>query len=199
MKPTLFILTICTILFCSTTFSTQLNTGKRIPFKVYIEQDGMRQPLVNNTVSLQKKPFKIVLVLDKSQYINICTSFNKETYSKALANEPYDNLPGFKGGSMAEVDFNPDKQVDIADSGFSTWFYVDDEHHRFNTITKTGDNYVCTREVEQVFFFKGKNIAKIPIKQMNKPIYFVFIDYEYNSKNLQHTIIQREMIKINWK
>jgi hypothetical protein len=198
MKSTLLTLTICVFLFCSATYSTQTSFVKRTPFKVYIEQDGIRLPITNNEVSLNKKQFNIVFVFPKPNGIIISTSFNKTTYEKALKNEPLSKLPGFTESGMAEYLLNPDKEVMIDDTAPSYWYYDNDKEHRFNKVVKSRDSLVCTREIKQLYILGGKEPVIMPIEQVNKPLYFVFVDYESDPKTFERKEIQREMIKINW-
>jgi hypothetical protein len=187
------------LLFCSATYSTQSNTGKRIPFKVYIEQDGIRIPVANNEVSLNKKPFDIVFVFDKPNAVLVNTSFDKSTYEMALKKEPLSKLPGYAGTGMAEGSFNSEKEVFIDDTCPSYWHYETSKDNRFNKVVKTKDSIICTRTIKQLNVLGEKENTIVPIKQITQPLYFVFVDYESDPKTFERKEIQREMIKINWK
>ncbi len=199
MKRILLFLIANILLFSSATFSENASTKESTPFKVYIEQDGIRLPITNNDVSLNKKQFNIVFVFAKPNGVIISTSFNKTTYEKALKNEPISKLPGFTESGMAEYLLNPDKEVIIDDSAPSYWYYDNDKEHRFNKVAKSRDSLVCTREIKQLYIPGEKEPIILPIEQSNKPLYFVFVDYETNPKTYERKELQREMIKINWK
>jgi len=199
MKITLLLLFTCTLLFSSEIFSDHDTSEKRIPFKVYIEQDGIRQTITNNEVTLNKKPFNIVFVFAKPNGVLISTSFNKSTYEKALKNEPLSKLPGYEGTGMAEGLLNADKEVIIDDSSPSYWYYDNDKENRFNKISKTRDSLVCTREIKQLYILDEKDNSTLPVEKITKPLYFVFVDYVSDPKTYERKEFQREMLKINWK
>lgn len=199
MKTTLLFLLACTFLLSSNTFYKNHLNEKYSPFKVYIEQDGIRLPITNNEVSLDKKPFRIVFVFDKPNGILISTSFNKATYEMAIKNEPLAKLPGYQGTGMAEYLFNNDKEVLVDDSAPSYWFFDNIKEHRFNTVKTSKDSLVCTREIKQFNIFDEKGNIILPIEKVSKALYFVFIDYISDPQTYKKTELQREMIKINWK
>jgi len=199
MKTTIFTLFACSLLLTSNTFQKNSATEKRVPFKVYIQQDGIRQTITTNEVTLNKKPFNIVFVFAKPNGILISTSFNKSTYEKALKNEPLSKLPGYEGTGMAEGLLNTDKEVIIDDTSPSYWYYDNDKENRFNKISKTRDSLVCTREIKQLYILDGKDNSTLPVEKITKPLYFVFVDYVSDPKTYERKEFQREMLKVNWK
>ncbi|MGN6646956.1 MAG: hypothetical protein ACTHJT_10550 [Cytophaga sp.] len=199
MKTIVTILLTATFLLSSAICSNQHAAEKRVPFKVYIEQNGIRQPIVNNEVSLEKQPFNIVFVMHKPDGVLISSSFNKTTYEKAVKKEPLSKLPGYENTGMAEGLFNSDNEVIICDDAPSYWFYDNDKEHRFNTVVKSKDSLVCTRTIKQLYLLDEKDQPTITVEKASKPLYFVFVDYVSDPKTYKRTELQREMIKINWK
>lgn len=199
MKTTLLFLLACLFLLSSNTPLKNTVNEKRIPFKIYIEQDGIRQTIKNNEITLNKMSFNIVFVLAKPSAVLVSASFDKSTYEKALKNEPLSKLPGYEGTGMAEGLFNSDNELFIDDNAPSYWHYENDKEHRFNKVVKTKDSLVCTREIRQFYVLEGKDNIVVPVKDVNKPLYLVFMDYTTDQKTFERTELQREMIKINWK
>ncbi|WP_018344298.1 hypothetical protein [Cytophaga aurantiaca] len=194
MKIILLPIFACTLLFSSAIFSDQRATEKQVPLKFYIEQNGIRQTITNNEVTLDKKTFNIVFVLKKPDGVLVSSSFNKITYEKALKKEALSKLPCYQNTGMAEGLFNKDNEVMISDEAPSYWFYDTDKEHRFNTIIKSRDSLVCTRTIKQVYIIDKQE--PILIEKITKPLYFVFINL---SDPNAHEPEEREMIKINWK
>jgi len=199
MKTILLFLLACSILLSSNTFHRDRTDENRIPFKVYIKQNGLRQSILKNEVTLNKKPFDIVFVFDKPNAVLVSTSFDKSTYEKALQKEPLSKLPGYEGTGMAESPFNADKEVFIDDSSPSYWHYETSKENRFNKVVKSKDSIICTRTINQLYILGEKESSTLPIEQINKPVYFVFINYTIDPKTYNRTELQREMLKINWK
>jgi hypothetical protein len=199
MKTTLLNLFTAVFLLSSAIFSNQYAAEKRVPFKVYIEQNGTRLPVTNHEITLEKKPFNIIFVMHKPDGILISSSFNKTTYDKAVKKEPLSKLPGYANTGMAEGLSNTDNEVIICDDAPSYWFYDNDKEHRFNTVIKNKDSLVCTRTIKQLYLLDEKDQPTITVEKISKPLYFVFMDYVSDPKTYERTELQREMIKINWK
>jgi hypothetical protein len=199
MKTILLFFFACIFLMSSTTYSSKSTFENYIPFKVYIKQNGLRQSILKNEVTLNKKPFDIVFVFDKPNAVLVSTSFDKSTYVKSLLKEPLSKLPGYEGTGMAESPFNADKEVFIDDSSPSYWHYETSKENRFNKVVKSKDSIICTRTINQLYILGEKESSTLPIEQINKPVYFVFINYTIDPKTYNRTELQREMLKINWK
>ena len=201
MKTSFLSILACILLFSRAIFSNKnlRAVDKRIPFKIYIEQNGIRQTITNNTVLLDKKSFNLVFVLHKPSAVLVNASFDKTTYERALKKEPLSKLPGYEGTGMAEGLFNTDKELFIDDTAPSYWYYDNDKEHRFNKVVKTKDSLVCTREIKQFYILEEKDNIVLPVEKVSKPLYLVFDDYVTDPKTYERTELQREIIKINWK
>jgi len=92
------------ILITATCWSQQDSTKE---FRVWIEVAGAKRPS-STRVLLRKRPFDIVVQLNKGNAVLVHASHDKKTWKRAKKGKPMEELPGFIETGMAEGSFNED-------------------------------------------------------------------------------------------
>lgn len=129
--------------------------------------------------------------------ILLSASYEKQTFNAAKKGKHLDKLKGFRPTGMAENNFNPDNEILISDEAPSYWFYSDDEDHRFNEVVKLENGFKCKRTVGKAYDVKTKK--SLSLKEINAPLYLVFISYKKGENITDRIEVQRRCIKINWE
>ncbi|MCL2328220.1 MAG: hypothetical protein FWC39_06860 [Bacteroidetes bacterium] len=189
-------LVVATLLFiqnaCTTVNAQQLDN-----FNVSISQNGEEKNIVNNTVTLQKKEFAIVVHFSQPMTLLVSAALNDKTYKPATKQKPLDELPAFiNPGAMAETMFNKDKEILLSDDSPSNWYYDSIDDHRFNSIHIDENGITAEREIENLYDVIKKET--IPISDVKKPLYLVFVSCKYNDKK-ERTEIHRQYMEIKWE
>jgi hypothetical protein len=188
------VLTVFTITIWAKTVK---NHNVAAPFNISIVQGGVAVSVVNNEITLSKSPFDIVIDMPKPDGVLLNASTNKKTATLALKNRPQAKLPGFKETGMAEALLNPDKEIILAETAPSFWYYDNENEHRFNSVIKSDNGLKCIRSVENLYDRKTKNTIKI--NDIKSKLYLVFIYNKPNTNYFDRIEEKREIIIINWK
>ena len=123
---------------------------------------------------LQRGPFDLVFEADSAFAILVNASFKPETFMGALSGIPTMDLPGFAETGMAETLFNADRDVIVADSAPSYWYYDAKKDHRFNKVKKRRGRLICTRTIENLYF-RETAISGALANARHEPLYLVFV------------------------
>ena len=174
--------------------ATNPNTEKT--FKVTIEQNGTQQEIKNNSVVLNRRTFDIVIEFSEPMALLVNASFNKKTFNQASKNIHLDKLPGFQETGMAEGYFNTEKQLFLAYKAPNYWYYDSDDDNRFNIVDKTDHGIICKRTIENLYDIDTK--TSIKTKEIDKPLYLVFISYKRGENITDRIEVQRQYFKVKW-
>ena len=101
-------------------------------FIIQIEQYDKLIPIINNTATLKKDEFIIIIIFKEPGAVLLNSSFNPTSYNQAINNEKLDNILGFNQTGIAEYNFNPDNEIFINDITPSYWHFDNLQNHRFN-------------------------------------------------------------------
>jgi hypothetical protein len=165
-------------------------------FEVGIEQDGKLVPIENHQVSLQKKPFTIVLYLKQPDGILVNASFTPESFESARSGKPLKEIVGFTDLGMAEDIFNPQAMLIITSRSPHFWYYAHDAEHRFNDVTKKEGMLICKRIIANVLY-RDTTRALEQIKSIPEDtLYLVFMRTEWTKDFSQQIEKQREYVKV---
>lgn len=170
--------------------------GQIQKFKIVIEQEGMRKDSLKVEIELKKKPFKIIIEISQPIGVLLNASFVSTTWDMAKNGKVLKYMPGFQGTGMADELKNPNKDIMISDDSPNYWFFENNKSHRFDEVIQEGNWLVCKREIESVFIVDTK--SHIRIQDMQKPLYLVFVTYEWVNDFQDKLEIQRKWLKINW-
>lgn len=188
---------VCAIFTITLWAKTANNYSTLTPFNISIVQGGVKVPIINNEVLLSKSPFDIVIDMPKPDGVLLNASTNKKTATLALKNITQAKLPGFQETGMAEALLNSDKEIILAETAPSFWYYDNNHEHRFNNVIKSDSGLKCIRTVENLYDRKTKNTIKI--SDVKKKLYLVFIYNKSNTNYFDRVEEKREIVIISWK
>ena len=171
--------------------------NKVMDFSISISQKGRMIEMKNNIVVLDDTTFNIILKFSEPMAVLVNASYNNETFTDAINNEPLSKLAGFKETGMAEVLFNPENRLLMKDRAPSYWHYESDSVNRFNTFSKDTNGITCTRTIDNILEIPAR--TSIKIQNIEKDIYLVFITYRRGKNVMDRIEEQRQCIKLEWK
>lgn len=187
-------LTLCFITIPS--FAQQKDVSVRLVQEdvVYTVDQGQ------DAITLQQKTFRVQVLLQHVKGVYVFASFND-----SLFRLPADKMvPGFADlpvMTMAEEQFNKEKELMVNDEGWSYWFYDPGMHwHRFNkkiTLLDSG-RIVGTKTIKQLYLAGDQKTIKL--KENNRPLYLFFVaagEEDSSGRPLQELL--RRKIKIDWR
>lgn len=173
------------------------NCEKDPVFAVYFSQNNTAADIIDNTVTLDKKSFDLLLGFSEPMGVLVNASFDSKTYDLALKGKALDKLPGFEQTGMAEGLLNTDKEIVLSEEAPGYWFYDNEEEHRFNEVQKTDTGFICLRTIEKLV--DADNQTEIRVSEVNQPLYLVFISYKRGQSIMDRVEVQRQCIKIEWR
>lgn len=154
----------------------------------------------DNTLTLQKKQFKIQVLLDHVEGMYVFASIKDSIY-RFTETSPIRDFEYLKLLELREGDkFNENKELSISETGWSYWFYKDSaDWHSFNRkVIKFGpEKTVCTKVIHDLWdVTEGKSLK---IKSLKDPLYlFILVVKEYDEDGKPKTELLRRKLKINW-
>ncbi len=164
---------------------------------IYFMQDGKRIDVQSNKVTLEKKPFDIVVVIPKDTNLLVNASFIADSYKAAKKGAAHSAIPGFTALGMAEVMNNADNELLIDNAAPMFWYYDSDADMRYNAATISGGVLTGTRTVKQFYIVtpaSGKGII-VPVAEVPDPLYIVFAEQGHWSNKNAFCL----PVKIEWK
>ncbi len=152
-------------------------------------------------IKLEKKTFKVQILLDHVQGIYVFASIRDSIY-RFTETSPIHDFPYLKLLELKEDDiFNTHRELNISETGWSYWFYSDSaKWHPFNRkiVSFTNQENVCTKMVKQLNdVVNGKTIR---LKDINTPLYLFFIavkEYDENGRPVKE--LMRRKVRIDWE
>ena len=167
-------------------------------FKVEIFQNGRPVEILDQTVELEKKEFQIRVTLKKLEGVFMNASFQKD-YFGLKPSEPIKDYQYIDLKTMAEAEFNNDKELFIHNEYFNYLFYNKaKDWHRFDKgVVAKRKKAIGTKTVEKLWLVNSKK--SVNLKENQKDLYLFFV-----AKNEEETTkIQEELgrlqIHIQWK
>ncbi|MGQ0740619.1 MAG: hypothetical protein ACT4OJ_16340 [Bacteroidota bacterium] len=115
--------------------------------------------------------------------------------------EPVPDFANLPVLTMAEEEYNREKELIINDEGWAYWFYDPETNwHRFNKkiILLDSGRVVGSKSIKQLYFLPVKRTLKL--KENNEPLYLFFVavdEEDSNGKPLKELL--RRKIKIEWR
>jgi Fe-S oxidoreductase len=167
-------------------------------FKVEIFQDDVIVEIKNQKVELEKKEFQIRVTLKKLEGVFMNASFQKD-YFGLKPSEPIKDYQYIDLKTMAEAEFNTDKELFIHNEYFNYLFYNKaKDWHRFDKgVVAKRKKAIGTKTVQKLWLVNSKK--SVNLKENQKDLYLFFV-----AKNEEETTkIQEELgrlqIHIQWK
>jgi hypothetical protein len=185
------------IIFLSFIFYLTANAQNE-NFEIKIIQDSIvYKAEVNNTVWLQKKPFKIQIELMNLEGVYLYASFKDDIY-KIKNDKPIPEFKNIPFMSMAEETFNVKQELIINPDGWAFWFYkASDNWHRMDKEVVVSKNSVIISKTIKQFYFPEKE-EEVLIEENIKQLYLFFFSAKANENSELEKELQRFKLKINW-
>ncbi|HRE38278.1 MAG TPA: hypothetical protein PK092_07525 [Chitinophagaceae bacterium] len=168
---------------------------------IRISQDeSVKLSEFNTTVQLERKPFKILVMLQNVQGVYVFASIRDSIY-RFTETSPIRDFPYLPLLQLREDEFNENKEMNISETGWSYWFYdTAYEWHPFNhKLTRIDkDRIVGTKNIRQFFDVNEGRVIKI--REINTPLYLFFVaveEYDKDGKPLKELV--RRKVKVEWK
>lgn len=168
-------------------------------FTLGVEQDGRRIPIVNNQVTIEKKPFRMVFWFDQLGSMLVHASYEPNLVERARNREPLETLFPPAGGYAEEL-MNPDQAIFLGNGGYHNWLCLGEKMHRFDAgecrqIEDGG--FLCRRTVAN--FVDVKTGRTIPIERCPaETLYFVIARTERAGTGRRQEL-QRDWLEIHFK
>jgi len=161
-------------------------------------QDDEAAEIENNTVQLRRAPFSLSFTFSQPDGFLIHASMDDKTYTKAEADYPLSELPGFSNTSISEELFNRESQIYLSEDSPSYWYYTDETDHRFNSVTAGNGGYICRRDINSIIDIStGKNMLLADQKK-GDTVYIVIIKADWNRDYTQRIELNRKLLKITF-
>ncbi len=176
-------------------------TGQRKEVIIRISQDeSYVLDRYYSEITLKKKAFKIQVLLAGVEGIYSFAGFSDSVCCKLGEMDTIPNFSLFPDITMAEADFNKEKEMLVGESDCSYWYFDPTlSTHRFNKkVVKLDSNrYVGVKTVKQLLYVPTRQ--EIKIKDLNTPLYLFFVAAdEVDSKGRPVHELMRRKVKINW-
>ncbi len=148
---------------------------------------------------LQKKQFKIQVLLENMDGIYCYVAFNDSIYRLA-ENEMVPGFSDLPNMTLAEEQFNKEKELLVDPGGWAYWFYNPKESwHRFNKkiILLDSNRVVGIKSIKQIYFVATKKETKL--KDIHEPLYLFFVavsDSDNTGRPAKELI--RKKVRIEW-
>jgi len=168
---------------------------------VYVEQDGRRQLLNQNTVKIKRAPFTLVFVFkqpEKYHGIYINTSFTPD-YFKLFPSQPIPDFLYLPQKVMSEYKFNPNNELKVHPEFFQYFDYNKERNwFKFNNIEKKDGMITGYRRVENLNIVQeGK---RIKVEENRFPLFLFFTVLEKTpGKFIPHREVTRFKGKIKFE
>ncbi|MBL7722484.1 MAG: hypothetical protein JNK98_10885 [Chitinophagaceae bacterium] len=188
-------LTVCLTAMSAILFAQEKEVSIRIS-----QDESVKLSEFNTTVQLERKPFKILVMLQNVQGVYVFASIRDSIY-RFTENSPIRDFPYLPLLQLREDEFNENKEMNISETGWSYWFYdTTYEWHPFNRkLTRIDkDRIIGTKNIRQFFDVNEGKVIKI--REINTPLYLFFVaveEYDKDGKPLKELI--RRKVKVEWR
>lgn len=175
-------------------FSQSKNVSIRIQQDESVLLDSFETHVV-----LQRKPFKIQVLLENAAGVYCYAAFSDSIYRLA-ENEAIPDFINLPDKAMAEEQFNKEKELLINPGGWAYWFYDRTLNwHRFNKklVVLDSNIVVGAKSIKQFYFVENKKEVKP--KDIREPLYLFFVaaaEVDGSQRPLKE--LMRRKVKIEW-
>ncbi|HEX4875838.1 MAG TPA: hypothetical protein VFV31_04150 [Chitinophagaceae bacterium] len=172
---------------------------KNVSIRVAQENESIRLSDFNTNIRLQKKPFKILVMLENVQGVYVFASIRDSIY-RFTETSPIRDFSYLPLLQLREDEFNENKEMNISETGWSYWFYdTTFDWHPFNRkITRIDkDRLIGTKNIRQ--FFDVNEGRTIKIRDIDTPLYLFFVAVaEYDKEGKPTKELMRRKVKVEW-
>jgi hypothetical protein len=162
--------------------------------RVEIQQEGRTIPIKDHAVTIQRKPFDIILYMPDKSTVLVRAASQPALFDLAKSGKPLGRIfnPAQSG---AFTPFNKDEDMMLDDPTVQdSWFYDSSEKdHPFNDVASAPGGFTCRRRISNVFVSN----ASLPIVKTDfDAMYLVFLTGKSSSDFLSTIEEQRDYLKI---
>jgi|GEM_PF-3085824 len=199
MNKSTILLVLCSAMFLGSCLPKKELTN--IPpsrFLVEVYQEGQLVPVLNQQLTLEKKPFVLKITMEDLKGVFFSAAENPTYYDTPDGSPVKDHEHlGFK--SRAEKTFNSDREQYLDDESVSFLFYDPEEDwYRFDKGVKVNGNQVIGQKTIE-YFLVGENHEKIHVRDYGKPLYFFFLSSDTSQRMKNGAEYGRYKFTVNWK
>jgi len=173
---------------------------KNVTIHIVQEDDVFTSGPGHNSFTLEKKTFRIQVLLQNIKGVYAFTSFKDSLYNLP-DNNPVPGFASLAAMTMAEPEHNKEKELIMHEQGWVYWFYDPAvSGHRFNKkiILLDSGRVVGTKTIKQLYVLPGRETLKL--KENNLPLYLFFVAVEEeDSKGQPRKELLRYKIKLEWR
>lgn len=151
-------------------------------------------------ITLEKKSFRIQVLLNGVDGIYSFAGFSDSICCRVEEMDTIHHLHTFPEITMAEPNFNKDKELLVGEKDCSYWYFDPELNtHRFNkkVVKLDSSRYVGIKTVKQVYYVPKRK--EIKIKDLRTPLYLFFVAVdETDNEGRPIKELMRRKLKINW-
>ena len=187
----------CFITLLTFSSSRMLAQHKEVSIRIAQDESVMLDSAEKHLV-LQRKPFKIHVLLENVEGVYCFASFSDTLYRLADT----DAIPGLAdlpARLLDEEDFNKEKEIYVSNDGWGYWFYkAPPAAHKFNrkVVLLDGDRLVVTKSIKQIYNTSTRKETKL--KEIVAPLYLVLVAVETDANGKPVKELIRRRIPIDW-
>lgn len=197
MSPRQSILLVLISLFVSTIAYPQ-NDEKNVSIRVIQDHSVMLSDF-QTTIRLKRRAFKFQIMLKNMDGVYVFASVRDSVY-RFTESGPIRDFSYLPLLELREDRFNTNKELNIAETGWSYWFYSSTaEWHPFSrkVVPIDSNSVVCTKVIKQFFDVAESQVVRV--KDVGPPLYLFFIAVsEYDDKGKPVRELMRRKVKIEW-
>jgi hypothetical protein len=172
---------------------------KDVTIRIVQDDDVVVSDMEKGSLTLQKKSFKIQVLLQNIKGVYAFASLNDTLFRLPDA----DSIPGFASlpeRIFKEDPYNSNKELMVSRERWSYWFYDPGVGpHAFNRkiIVLDSGRVVGSRTVKQLYILPDRHTIKL--KDNNEPLYLLFVAVDEDDKGRPLKELIRRKIKIEWR
>jgi len=167
-----------------------------IYFEVSLQQHGKIIPIENHQAVLDKQAFTLLLTFRQPESVLVNASLTPESFERAVAGAPLEEIPGFRDLGMAEDPFNSRVALMVSNRAPHFWYYANETDHRFNEVIHQDGKVICKRIVANIMY-RETSKQYFALKDIREQtLYLVFMKTTWTSDYRQQIEQQRDYLKI---
>lgn len=184
----------------SSWFITGNIKAQAVSIRLVQDETGYPLSVFDNNLHLQKKGFKIQVLLSGKTGVYVFASLKDSLY-RLGKNDPFPAIDKLQAMILPEEDFNKNKELTVSDKGWSYWAYDPaNTVYAFNKKLVWLDSgiVVGVKSIKQFYFPDEKRELKV--KDIAQPLYLFFLVLNA-TENAGKPVMEygRWKVKISWE
>lgn len=165
------------------------------------QDDAVILDKYENDIVLEKKSFKIQVLLDNVSGVYVFAAFSDSICCRLSELDTIAGLGDLPDRTMREAEFNKEKELLVNDDNSCAYWYYSKETpwHGFNKkiILLDSGRIVAVKTVKQLYDVPSQR--EIKLKEMKAPLYLLFVavsEFDPSGKPIRE--LMRRKVRINW-